>query len=88
MSFPERLRASDLVVLGQRQLTAEEEIGERVLVQDTVNGDALLARLEVNPVVAGTVTEKFLAIALDAPEPPAAVCQPVEVFGQNLKFAQ
>jgi hypothetical protein len=84
--LPKLPRLAKLIVLRHRQLTAEEKIAQRVLVEDAMNSDTLRATLEVDAVILRPITMELLALALNHPE--SAGIEVVEVFRQDLKFRE
>ena len=75
-----------LVLIGHRELRAEEEVADGVLVEDAVDQDSLLVALEVDAVVAATEAVKRAAVPLDSAE-----IFPVErtkIIGKDLELGE
>jgi hypothetical protein len=55
----------ELFVFRHRQFRTEEKIPDGVFVEDPVHQDALLAPLEVDPVIVGPITVESCCLAFD-----------------------
>ena len=83
---PELIGALCLIVIGHRQFGAEEEILDRILMQDAVDQDALRMALKVDAMVATAVAVQCAPVALDLLE--FLPAQGIEVIRQYLKVGK
>jgi len=75
-----------MILVRHRQLGAEKEIADRILVKHSVDQDSLGMAFKINPVIAAAIAMQCAAIALDLRELFAA--QGIEIFGKNLKLGE
>jgi hypothetical protein len=76
----------ELFIFRHRQFRTEEEIPDSVFVEDPVYEDALLASLEVDPVIVGAIPVEAFSFALDDAE--RLGIEAVQVVWQKLEFGQ
>jgi hypothetical protein len=75
-----------LVGIRHGKLRSEEEVADRVLVEDPMDHDSIGVSLEVDPIVLAAETVKGASIPLELGE----VCpiKRVEILGENLKLRE
>jgi hypothetical protein len=84
--LPKLACLAQLRVLRHRQFAAEKEIPKRVLVQNAMDGDALVSFLEIDPVIFRPIAIQLLSLALDYAKP--LRIKVVQILGQNLELCQ
>ncbi len=84
--FPELGDFLEHLVLGHGELGAEEEILDRVFVQDAMDEEACLGALEINPVFLGTIAVQVALFAVELAE--FFGISLVEVLRQEVEFAE
>jgi len=75
-----------MILVRHRQLGAEKEIADRILVKHSVDQDSLGMAFKINPVIAAAIAMQCAAIALDLRE--LFATQGIEIFGKNLKLGE
>jgi hypothetical protein len=77
---------AQLRVFRDGQFGPEQKIAERVLVQDAMDRDALVASLKIDPVISRAIAIQLFALALDHAK--ALQVKMIEVLRQNLELSQ
>jgi hypothetical protein len=80
------IRPFGLIVIGHRELGAEKEIPDGILMKHPVNKKALGVFLKINPVIVATKTVEDAPFPFDLLELLSA--QGSKVFGKDLKFGE
>ena len=82
--FPELVGTLSLIVVGHGQLRAEEEVADRVPVEDAVDENAPGVVLKIDAVILAAITVKCPPVALNPAE--ILTIQATEILGKDLKL--
>src|SRR5260221_11768630 len=66
--FPKAETLFELFIFGKKQLGSEQEIANRVFMEEAVHDDTFRAAFEGDPILVGAITLEFCPFALDHAE--------------------